>query len=294
MQVRKVIVGITVYNKEVQLAKALDDITRLMASNSYQYKAVVVDDGSLDHTRYIALSKNALVFSNQKKQGCSEAFILLLEECSKLNFDILVTFKVDEEYNANDILPLIKEFEKDYSLVLGSRYKKKSPSLGKAIFSKAVSSISGIVITDSQTEMRAISKEVVEMILIDHNHNFAQEQIIKAARQGFRIKEIALNTIDKEDINTGIQKEPYKPRYAIKEWFNILKILRDYSPFAVFSSFSLFFLVIAIIIALVWLINAFVHKFDIDNFKIGVIVLMFILAGIQAIIVAFLADMIKK
>lgn len=294
MQVRKVIVGIVVYNKEVQLAKDLDEIASLMASNSYQYKAVVVDDGSLDHTRDIAISKNAIVFSNPKKKGCSEAMMQILEECSRLNFDVLVTFKVDEEYSISDILPLIKEFEKGYSIVLGSRYKKNFAPLGLSMFSGAVSSISGIRITDSQTEMRALSKEVVEKIAINQDHNYTQEQIIKAAKIQFKVKEIPILMVKKEEINTGMKKQQYKIYYGLKEWFNILRLLRDYSPFAVFGSIGLFFIALGLIMVLIWVINAFVHKFDLDNFHMGITTLLLMLAGIEILVMAFFADMMKK
>ena len=61
--------------------------------------------------------------------------------------------------------------------------------LGNILFSKAITNITGLKITDAQTGFRAFTRKVAEEIELISDHTYTQEQVIKASRK-FKIKEI--------------------------------------------------------------------------------------------------------
>ena len=64
--------------------------------------------------------------------------------------------------------------------------------MGNIAFSKVVSQISGEKITDAQTGFRAFTRELAEKITIISTHTYTQEQIIKAVRNKFKVKEVPI------------------------------------------------------------------------------------------------------
>ena len=137
-------------------------------------------------------------------------------ECLKLNVDAIVHIDADGQYLPKEIPSLIKEVENGNDLVLGSRFKGQieqmpvTKRLGNIAFSKVISQLTGIRISDAQTGFRAFTREVAEKIQIISNHTYTQEQIIRAVKQKFRIKEVPVyfaRRKGKSRISQACQKE---------------------------------------------------------------------------------------
>src|SRR3989338_7972706 len=80
-----------------------------------------------------------------------------LEYCLKSKADIIVHTDADGQYNPKNIPELIKKVEEGYDLVLGSRFQGKIEGMpllkriGNRAFSRVISSLTGVKITDSTT-----------------------------------------------------------------------------------------------------------------------------------------------
>ncbi|MFH1408658.1 MAG: glycosyltransferase family 2 protein [Nanoarchaeota archaeon] len=292
----QILVTIPAYNEEKTIGKVIGKIKEVMQSHRYNYKILVVDDGSEDGTASISAKAGALVHSHPKNYGLAETFKTETELAVKMGFPIIVHFDADGQYLAKDIPKLIEKFQEGYDLVLGSRFKGKIESMpwlkkkGNKAFSKVISNICGLPISDAQTGFRVFSKEVAEKIRITASYTYTQEQIIRAVKAKFRIVEVPV-FFAKRNGKSRLMKNPID--FAVKAGVNLLRIYRDYEPLRFFGwTGGTIFLLGAIIGAT--LLYFFITTGTIlGRIPTAIVSMMLILVGLQLIQFGFLADMKK-
>lgn len=288
----KILISIPAYNEEKSIGNVIRDIKNVM--KNYDYKIIVIDDGSKDKTAEIAKKNGAVVYSHPKNYGLAEAFRTEIEKALENGFDIMVHTDADGQYLAKDIPKLIKKIEEGNDLVLGSRFKGKIEymplikKLGNKFFSKVISNIIKFKISDPQTGLRAFNKDVAKRINIISNHTYTQEQIIKAVLEKFKIKEVPVYFAKREG-KSRLIKNPLE--YAIKALINIFRIYRDYSPLNFFGIIGGFFMLMGILIGF-WLFSLFISKGTIGgHIPSAILSMLLIMFGLQIIFFGFLADM---
>jgi len=290
----KVIITIPAYNEERTLPFILTEIRQVMDLTPYNYEIMVVDDGSRDRTSAVAKQYGAMVVT-KKHQGLAQTFRAEMEECVKRKADIIVHTDADGQYHSKHIPELIKKVEEGYDLVLGSRFRGRIESMpwlkraGNVAFSTVLTSLTGVRITDSTTGFRAFTSTVAKEINYINTFTYTQEQIIKAAKQGFRITEVPI--IARKTRKSRLFKNPFQ--YALRAWVNILRIYRDYEPLAFFGRIGIFGLSLGILIGLYFV---YLHFTSGIKGHLGLLFLMMILLvfGLQTVMFGFLADMMRK
>ena len=288
-----IIVTIPAYNEEKTLPFVLDDIKNGM--KGYDYKVLVLNDGSKDKTAEIAKKLGAIVVSNRNNLGLAKTFQMEIQECIKLKADIIVHTDADGQYYAKDIPRLVKEIEKGYDLVIGSRFKEGYPKhmpiskgIGNILFSKALTKLTKVPLTDTTTGFRAFTRDVAENIHFINSFTYTQEQLIKASMQRYKIGEIAITT--RKTRESRLFKNPIE--YAFKAWINILRIYRDYNPLGFFGKIGIYLIGLGFFFGLFLIYN--VIKFgEIKHLPLALVTILIILVGIQVILFGFLADMKK-
>src|SRR3989338_353461 len=291
----KVIISIPAYNEEKTLALVLSEIHQVMKSAGYAYEILVLNDCSTDRTVEVAKSLGVIVVSNKINLGLAETFKREMKECLKLKADIIVHTDADGQYHPQHIPQLIGKVKEGYDLVLGSRFQGKVKhmpllkKMGNLAFSKVLSSLTKIKITDSTTGFRAFTPEIAREINYINTFTYTQEQIIKAAKQGFKITEIPI--ISRKTRESRLFKNPFQ--YAIKAWINIFRIYRDYQPLKFFGRIGLFFLSIGVGIG-VWLAYRYFTLGYVGKTPSTQLSVLLILMGIQIVLFGFLADMVQK
>lgn len=298
MKVERVLITIPAYNEEKTLGEVLQGIKKTMDSSGYQYRILVVDDGSKDKTKQVALDHGAKVFSHQRNMGLAETFRTEMNECLKLNFDAIVHTDADGQYHAEDIPRLIKEVENGYDLVLGSRFKGKIEDMplikrmGNIAFSKVITNITRVPISDGQTGFRAFNRDLAEKIKIASTHTYTQEQIIRAAREKYKIKEIPVDFAKRGGkTKSRLISNPFE--YAVKAWLNIFRIMRDYEPLKFFGIIGSVFILFGLALG-IWLLSIFFRLGYIGHPYVSILTLMLITVGIQICLFGFMADMFRK
>jgi len=291
----KAIITIPAYNEENDIGNVLDEIKEVMSKTNYSYKIQVVDDGSKDKTTDIAKRHGAIVYSNNRNLGLAQTFQKEISYCLKSNAEIIIHTDADGQYNPKHIPELIKKIDEGYDLVLGSRFTGKiigmpfMKKLGNKAFSKVISSLTGVKITDSTTGFRAFTREVASEIKFINTFTYTQEQIIRAAKQKFRIAEIPIEA--RKTRESRLFKNPFE--YAVKAWINIFRIYRDFDPLKFFGFFGLFLFSIGFIIGLRFIYLHFTNGIQ-GHLGLLILMILLILMGIQIILFGFFADMNKK
>lgn len=291
----KVIITIPAYNEERTLPRVLTEIKEVLNKTKYNYNILVFNDGSEDKTIEVAKKFGASVVSHKRNRGLAETFRSEMKECLVRKADIIVHTDADGQYHPQHIPQLIAKVEQGYDLVLGSRFRGRIQSMpflkraGNIAFSKVLSSLTKVKITDSTTGFRAFTAEVAKEINYINTFTYTQEQIIKASKQGFRITEIPI--IARKTRESRLFKNPFQ--YAVKAWINIFRIYRDYQPLHFFGRIGLIGLLLGMIVGFYFV---YLHFTTGIKGHLGLLFLMMILLvfGLQTILFGFLADMINK
>lgn len=259
----------------------------------YDYEIHIQDDGCTDKTKEIAERENTKVFSNIINLGLAETFKKELENAK--DADIIIHTDADNQYPAKDIPFLIEQIKEGYDLVLGSRFLKKDDyseswmkKTGNKIFSKVISKLTKQKITDSTTGFRAFNQKVAALPLIN-SFTYTQEQIIRAAKAGLRIKEIPVKT--RETRKSKLFKSPID--YAIKAWINIFRIYRDFDPIKFFGKIGLLIMSPGILMGLYMIYNL-ITTGHVGYLNFTILAAVFLLAGLQVILFGFIADMNRR
>lgn len=291
----QVIITIPAYNEENTLPRVLNEIKKVMQKTKYSYKILVLNDGSTDKTIEVAKKQGALVISNPRNRGLIETFKKEIKECIKLNADIIVHTDADGQYPAEYIPNLIKEIENGNDLVIGSRFSGEIEDMplikrfGNKAFSRVISQIAKTRITDSTSGFRAFTKEVAKEIQFINTFTYTQEQIIKAAKLKFKIKEIPI--FARKTRESRLMKGPFD--YAVKAWLNLFRIQRDYNPLAFFGKIGVIFIAIGLLLGL-WIIYNILTIGVAGGIPRVILSALAIISGVQIISFGFLADMQKK
>ncbi|MBR9706089.1 glycosyltransferase family 2 protein [Candidatus Pacearchaeota archaeon] len=292
----RIIVTIPAYNEQKTIARIITDIKEVMDREKHNYKILVIDDGSRDKTAFLAKNAGAIVYSHPRNYGLAETFRSEIEKCLELKADIIVHTDADGQYLAEDIPRLIEEVRKGNHLVLGSRFKGKIESMplvkrfGNLAFSKVISQITRISISDAQTGFRAFTKDVAKKIRITSTHTYTQEQILRASKQKFRIKEVPVY-FAKRHGKSRLLKNPFE--YAIKAWINILRIYRDYEPLKFFGLFGFVFFAFGFLLGL-YVVYIFIKTGIVGRIPTVMLSVLLMSIGIQIWLFGFFADMNKK
>lgn len=295
-----ILVTIPAYNEEQTLGKVISDIKAVMGRMKHKFRIMVVNDGSKDRTAEIAAEHGAIVFSHPHNYGLAETFRTEMERAKELKPDIIVHTDADGQYRSEDIPRLIEPIiQKKADLVLGSRFLGKiehmpfMKKLGNKAFSRVISKITKIKITDGQTGFRAFTLDVAKKIDIISTHTYTQEMIIRAVKEKFRVIEVpvyARRTRKSRLMKSHPIIQPFE--YAVKAWINMFRTYRDYQPLKFFGSIGTLLMAVGGVVGLYIIYRLFVDGLIILDKIIPTMLLslIFLITGLQIILFGFLAD----
>lgn len=171
-----------------------------------QDRVLIVDDGASDGAPGAAARQGYRVLVHPQNRGKGAAlrtgFAAALEEGA----DGVVTLDADGQHHP-EWIPGLLEAAAGADIVLGSRMKDPGPMpwLRVAVnhfTSWVISLLAGTRITDSQSGFRWIGADVLRRVPLESDRFDAESEVlIKAARLGFRIREIPMTAVYGEEIS---------------------------------------------------------------------------------------------
>lgn len=186
----------------------IEGILKLGLSN-----IIVVNDNSSDDTKKIALShgESIVVLDHVINMGAGAATKTGIDFALSKGAKYIATIDADLQHNPSDLIPLIKRIEqKDVDLVIGSRFLKTNTIPISRIAFNIVGNIinffvTGLVISDSQSGMKIMSRRFAENLTISYNgYEFCIEIIKNAKINKSNIVEIPIDvSYSKETLEKG-------------------------------------------------------------------------------------------
>jgi glycosyltransferase involved in cell wall biosynthesis len=233
----KLVVQIPCLNEEESLPAALRAIPRRIEGID-EVLVLVIDDGSKDRTREVALANGAdhvLRFTRHK--GLASGFMAGLDASLKLGADIIVNTDADNQYPAADIPRLIAPILRgEADMTIGDRQvsevahfswmKQRLQMLGSWVVRK----VSGTDVPDTTSGFRALSREAALRINIVSEFTYTLESIIQAGKKRLAIAHMPIEAKHTRPSRLFGSTGEYVKRSVA----TILRIYAMYEPFKVF------------------------------------------------------------
>ena len=166
------------------------------------FRVVVVDDGSHDHTIVDANKFGAELIIHSKNVGKGRCIKEGLEYCLENGCDIVITMDGDGQHDLKEIDKFIgQQKASGADIVLGNRMHdaKKMPFVRRwtnIFMSFVISCILGERIDDSQCGYRLLSRKAIEkMSLRTTKYEIESEMLLEAKRHNLGISSINIDSI---------------------------------------------------------------------------------------------------
>lgn len=288
----QVLVIIPAYNE----AGHVGEVVRRVREQGHS--CLIIDDGSTDTTRDVALAAGADVVTHRNNLGLGRAIRRGYEEALARGADIIVQLDADGQYDPAEIPKLLAPLQAGQAdMVLGSRLddlQMPMPWLnrvGNRAFSSVLRGLTKADIRDGQTGFRAMHRVVLERASPINEFTYTQEMVIRVVKEGFRVVSVPVKFYPRYDGRSRLFRSPL--RYAARGWWIIIRTWRDYHPFKFFFWPGMVSLVGAMVAA----------GFVLDHFlatglvtgRLGTLVVagVLFLFGMQLLFLGLLADMIR-
>jgi len=167
-------------------------------------KSYVVDDGSTDGTGAIAAREGAAIIRHRTNLGKGASLRDGMAAVLREGCDSLIIMDGDGQHRVEDIDGFLRKAETtNADMVIGNRMNEMSSMpyiriIVNKLMSGILSKISGCDIPDSQCGFRLIKRNVLEaMKLESSNYEAESEIIIEAAKKGFKIESVPIETVYK-------------------------------------------------------------------------------------------------
>lgn len=306
----KLIVNIPAYNEEAKIAETIGRIKKSFENEFYrsgkgtvitEKKIQVVDDGSKDRTIEQAQNAGAdYIIPHRVNRRLGVVFRTAVENALFNGVDLFVNIDADGQFDPEDIQTLlipILDYEAD--MVIASRFGKheaKNIPWIKDFLNRFAASIIGFFlnhkIDDLTCGFRAHNRETLLRFNLSSNFTYTQETIIDAIGKNLKLRWIPVKVSYFADRKSRVVKSVWQ--FVNNSSKIILKAVRDVRPLKFFGWPGLFFVGLSAIGFTIFLC-LYLQEFKIRPYQNYVIFAsVTLLLGIQLIIFALIADMIRS
>ena len=191
----KICILIPAYNAQGTLGSVLKKIEPLKSD------IIVVDDGSSDETKRLALENGVQLLEHSLNLGKGAALRTGFQYILQKDYRMVITLDADGQHDPAEIPFLLKVFQNVKPDVLiasrATRFDKMTflRRFWNRLGVKAVSRLCHSDITDSQSGFRLIRADVLKAIdLSTSRFETELELLIKACKRGFSVLSVPINT----------------------------------------------------------------------------------------------------
>ncbi len=296
----KLVVNLPAFNEEEKIAATVRKIPRTIFGIDEVF-VQIIDDGSKDKTVEKAREAGAdFIYSNGINRGIGITFRTAVEKALENGADIMVNMDADGQFDPNDIPKLIapiinREADMASASRFGDKQAKDMPKtkyylnfIGAYIIGKFMNH----KIDDLTCGFRAYSRETLLRLNLPGEFTYTQETIIDAIGKNLKISWVPIVVTYHVNRKSRVVKSIYS--YVKSSSKLILKAVRDVRPMKFFGVPGAVLIFISLVSFLVFLV------FYVQNLKITpyrnwlLFSIATFLVGLQFVIFAFIADMIKS
>ncbi|MCF7996273.1 MAG: glycosyltransferase family 2 protein [Chromatiaceae bacterium] len=224
-------------------AASLGDTLTRIRSLRPDAEVVLVDDGSTDMTRELALSLGARVVVHPYSLGNGAA---VKAGARAATGDVLVFMDADGQHDPADIPRLLAKLEEGYDMAVGARGRGSQASLGRglanAFYNRFASLMTGHRIDDLTSGFRAVNAERFRRFLYLLPNGFSYPTTITMAffRSGYPVGYVPIKVSQRK----GETQSHIRPlRDGVRFLLIMFKVATLYSPLKLFFPVSALFFI---------------------------------------------------
>ncbi|MEP7162639.1 MAG: glycosyltransferase family 2 protein [Candidatus Moraniibacteriota bacterium] len=297
----KLVINIPAWNEEERIGSTIKRIPRQILGVDEVF-IQVTSDGSTDKT----LEKSRLagvdsIYERGIHRGIGVTFRDGVEQALKNGADIMVNLDADGQFEPNDIYKLIQPILSGTAdIVSADRFsgpKAKNIPFVKDILNRLAASLIGsfmnVKIKDLTCGFRAYNREALLRLNLPGAFTYVQEAIIDALGKNLIIQWVPVEVTYFADRKSRVVKSILG--YVSNSFRIIIRAVRDVRPMKFFGYPGLFLIALSMLVLAIFFFKYFTHDFKVTPF---LNYLLFssvtFLIGMQLLIFAFIADMIKS
>jgi hypothetical protein len=219
----KVVVVLPAHNEAPNVASVIRAMPEKI--EGHPVVPLVVDDASEDDTARVAREAGALVAKLPIRRGGGQALRVGYELALQVDAVVVASLDADGQHDPEELPSVVGPILRDEAdMVQGSRvkgrYEKESRvrHLGVLVFSKLVSVMTGVRLTDVSNGYRATRTETLRQLILEQDQFWTSEIIIEALRHRARIQEVPIT------VRARASGETKKPR-PFKYGWSFLKVI---------------------------------------------------------------------
>lgn len=213
----KLLIIIPAYNEQDAIRGVLAKMPRELLG--FEVDTLVVVDGSTDATEAVAIEHELPVATHIVNRGQGDALRTGFEIARMEQADIVVNMDADGQHRPEEIERLVRPIvDGEADFVMGSRflghYEESGGArhIGIVLFSRLISLLSRVRITDCTNGFRAIRGRDLNKLELREDRFSTAELILEAAKKGLRIREVPVSILKRAQ---GESKKPKRLAYPL-------------------------------------------------------------------------------
>jgi glycosyltransferase involved in cell wall biosynthesis len=293
---KKLIIQIPCFNEETTLPIVLAALPRSLSGFDV-VEWLIIDDGCTDNTVRVAKQHGVdHVVNFRKNRGLARGFMAGIDKCLELGADVIVNTDADNQYMASDIPKLVEPIVAGLAdIVVGSRpiddIDDFSPikKILQKIGSKVVRIVSKTKVRDVTSGFRAMSRDAAMQMNVFSEYTYTLESVIQAGQKNLAVLSVPIGT---NDYLRPSRLMSSIPSYISKSVATIFRIFVVYKPFRFFIVLGTVLFLLGILIGLRFLFY-YLGGNGGGHIQSLILASLFLSAGFQVILVAFLSDLLS-
>ena len=196
---KSITVAMPAYNEAENIEAMVEDVIQMMDPLADDYEVIVVDDGSRDGTGQVVKSleqryPQVRLVQHEVNQGYGAAVFSGLTNASK---ELVFFTDSDRQFDLQEIRKLLDLIDQA-DLIVGYRAPRRDPFMRKLNgwgWSALVTLLFGYTARDIDCAFKLMHRTVIERLkekVASRGATFSAEFLIRAKRDGFRIREVPL------------------------------------------------------------------------------------------------------
>ena len=197
---KSITVAMPAYNEAENIEAMVEDVIQMMDPLTDDYEVIVVDDGSRDGTAQVVKSleqryPQVRLVQHEVNQGYGAAVFSGLTNASK---ELVFFTDSDRQFDLQEIHKLLDLIDQA-DLIVGYRAPRRDPFMRKLNgwgWSALVTLLFGYTARDIDCAFKLMHRTVIERLkdkVASRGATFSAEFLIRAKRDGFRIREVPLH-----------------------------------------------------------------------------------------------------
>jgi len=292
----KLIIQIPCYNEAQILPSTLLELPESVEGFD-QVAVLVIDDGSTDDTAKVARENGAHhIVRLSRHLGLAKAYTHGLDACVRLGADVIVNTDADNQYQANDIVKLVKPIlEGQSEMVIGDRgvrtidHFEPHKRLLQRIGSKVVSATAGFEIPDATSGFRAVTRKVALETIVLSNYSYTLETLIQAGSNKTRVSFVPIETNPPERPSRLFRSIR---NYLLNSSVTIMRAFTMYRSLRIFTMISVFLVLIGAAIGIRFLVYYFQGQGG-GMVQSLILAAVFLIVGFVTFLIGLIADLVS-